>query len=1290
MLEPIALQNNNNFQSLELQTIENLNILKNQIIEIWKSIGWDDGSFRRLLKEGEVKKIKDFTSSVHTLNSSSNPNINSLVTLAITCTQRLESIENSTNQFKKALKDLQEEPWVVSKNIQEYAIQDQEMLVSVAKKIAQSYPSGEVSRYIHRFGIKDVLERFEIAKISAKSFPEETSKDIKNYELNPSQLYEIAKIAGWRSVEFINNYGLNKDQLYEIAIIAAHKGLRSKDLSYYGLDQNQIYEVAKIAAKCEGWFRNANDINDLNVDQKFEIAKIEAANNRFILKYCTCLGIEHLFEIAKIIAAKKSDSYFIYNEISEKISNWNFPEEMRIELAKISAKADGYCTIKNLNNYQISDKAILIDILKIAVKEDGEASKFIKSFDIEDPLIRFEIAKIAAKNKIEKISKNIREFNLSGQRQLIEVATIAAENGIDSSIHFKEYGIKEEKERFEVAKVAAKHPGSGIDCGIDNYDLNDEHKFEIAMILAGVERYGIARHISFFKITDPDKLFEIAKLTVKSNPSSLIGYIKENFNILRPEQRFEIAKMAALLEPKDTAEWFKHFEIRDESQRFVIAKLVIQDRDQLIYISSDIAYHFALSYDHRVELFAEACNKAPQHISKFLKHFELITSGAHRGLHIMYNPQQTIATDCSLGPLLHFDDTRLPDQALANIRIWLGFYLLNCQLLSTKDEFGLEQFLKETDSLSLMESIGKMRNPLKRFQLTAMYFQLKESKDGMQDMFINMQKSKSFSKKDAPIFRLLLTPFIHAYPIHSNWKNVFSTLDSSTYKDAQAQMTVINAFYSLIEAPELNMLQKSQLILEIFDIGASIKEKKKRSEIINRNLRFLDTIIQGGNTKDLMQFVSLRPRSRHFEKNSLQDILKKTFITIIGQVEIKDFGKKFEEKILNSRQPNAFITYASKLQKLNESKTINANLRTLLINVLDGSFNKQRYEIGEHLQKVFAWKDSLKEKWSAGNCKALSDFISEEEIKDKAEMSKNLEIWKFIFEKIDDFHINSNDFIYLQCLETFRKRAGNDFNKCMQEIPEIEKEIHFEMSKNEKDRLIEINNLNFQKALIEILNPQRTLMDKLTSLKAAMEYTKLIFSNNPNHQFLQDLKDLEKLLQSSSNSASTKGWTVEETDDWEDLLLCGTEVLGSCQNINGDPDYNKCLLNYILDGKNRLVVLRDQEGHLRARSILRLLWNNTTDSPVLYQERVYKTAGVSEESLNAIQKMCKHKANSLEISLYKAKSDNDDDEEDGGNETRSELVSLNGIAPYEYVDAGRKGVTTGSYVIPDQFVEIVK
>ena len=108
----------------------------------------------------------------------------------------------------------------------------------------------------------------------------------------------------------------------------------------------------------------------------------------------------------------------------------------------------------------------------------------------------------------------------------------------------------------------------------------------------------------------------------------------------------------------------------------------------------------------------------------------------------------------------------------------------------------------------------------------------------------------------------------------------------------------------------------------------------------------------------------------------------------------------------------------------------------------------------------------------------------------------------------------------------------------------------------------------------------------------------------------------------------------------------------------------ECLLEYVMDGKNSLVAVKDRSGKIIARSILRLLVDREK-KPVLFLEYIYPFGSSHSGALLA---MAQKKAEQLGVRLLTS-------------ETRECYAkSLGSCAPHEYCDAVR-GVTNGEYVI---------
>lgn len=173
--------------------------------------------------------------------------------------------------------------------------------------------------------------------------------------------------------------------------------------------------------------------------------------------------------------------------------------------------------------------------------------------------------------------------------------------------------------------------------------------------------------------------------------------------------------------------------------------------------------------------------------------------------------------------------------------------------------------------------------------------------------------------------------------------------------------------------------------------------------------------------------------------------------------------------------------------------------------------------------------------------------------------------------------------------------------------------------------------------------------------------------------FQNDIKALfSGLIKRDEVKQSYAGYSIVDTDDYQDLFLSGTEVEGSCQTVDGNPNLNKCLMGYAFDGKNRLLAVKDKEGKIIARQIFRVLWNGK--EPVLFLERVYPNL-VDPKLKLALEAFAKQRALALGLSLLTV------DPKKPKYEGSIKSLSTLGKIPYEYSDAGDGHVTNGTFTI---------
>ena len=243
--------------------------------------------------------------------------------------------------------------------------------------------------------------------------------------------------------------------------------------------------------------------------------------------------------------------------------------------------------------------------------------------------------------------------------------------------------------------------------------------------------------------------------------------------------------------------------------------------------------------------------------------------------------------------------------------------------------------------------------------------------------------------------------------------------------------------------------------------------------------------------------------------------------------------------------------------------------------------------------------------------------------------------------------------------------ADPDFVKAVQSyvdrFKKAAEEIRVQLTVHDE----EYQNLLLQKDLMDLYlygNEKTALSQHLNQLIKIQGRLK-----GSKEEFLNDVVGMIGALKKQKQSYEE--YKIINTDRFDLMMLCGTQVQGSCQRIDGEPTLNKCLLAYLLDGKIRLIAIVDKEGNVVARSILRLLYDETNNCPCLMQERVYSNF-LDESLTTALDKFAQDQAESLGLALYRV-----DDTDDAS------LVSFRSPAPWEYVDSAGGVYANGRYII---------
>ena len=313
---------------------------------------------------------------------------------------------------------------------------------------------------------------------------------------------------------------------------------------------------------------------------------------------------------------------------------------------------------------------------------------------------------------------------------------------------------------------------------------------------------------------------------------------------------------------------------------------------------------------------------------------------------------------------------------------------------------------------------------------------------------------------------------------------------------------------------------------------------------------------------------------------------------------------------------------------------------------LKGEFPNCRYDLlnNPHLTIIFKNNPDLFEKWKAPSEIPLEHIVKQDLSQSAASHIVVKDLMKLA---IDNDHLGDKNLLSKEFTDFL---DGNGFDAINEIVVVLKNRLESSKTQyRDSKKEIEIDCLN-------ALDSNLLLNQRIQSLQIL--YDKL----DDNLEFKNDVRGIIEKI-SPSQIAQLVFKSIVSAESWEDFLLMGTEVNNSCQRIDGIPDLNKCLLSYILDGKNKVIIIKNSQGKIVARSVLRILWDEEQKSPVLFMERIY-TKGKNSELPNLIRKGCEKIAQDIKLPLVASKRDFPN-----GLPYKGQLSALGGPAPFEYVDA---------------------
>lgn len=989
---------------------------------------------------------------------------------------------------------------------------------------------------------------------------------------------------------------------------------------------NSIKNESDLKSKVEGLCRHLvkNDINE----KKILIDKIGE-------KFATSEENQKLSYqiIVKAFSIDTPDNFSLYKPNSQAL--------FAIEAAKFAAAKDGTAVSKQIEIYDIKSQTGLIEVAKISAEQNSlSTSQLINNYKIESEEGLCEVAKIAAANLASlRPFDIIAHYNIKSEKMVIEIATIAVKKSAKYITFIKDYNIKDPIGLINIAKSCASNNGLILSQNIHLLGIeNEDALISIAKIAMGTHDMA-SDHIENYRIKNQTGLIDIAKISAARSAGTSKNI--EKFHIQDKNALIEIANISMKNNAELTSLYFKNYGFESTQISFTLFLTAIA-------LSQGKANKYIGNFN------------LPEEHSQLRQTFDLLNEKDLNFEAI----RQSISTITesnqwpSLDDLLSKIATRKPDIQKISL-IWMTHFLGQCMNEKiTTEEFKFlmgqgfynsegtdfnEVTNTESNRSGSLEAVLNYSSPASRYVLNSRMVSLAKNVAGRGYASTNLQ-GKVPPHVSIPI---LFLSNLHALGVSKDVcdsqlkisKNLF-------FKEGKNLRVDVNVISSILESKELEVDDKQYLLSQI-NQGLNPFNKKKIIPFLSAIL----TINELNKTSEL--------KKSHLENSTIPKILKGCVGELIALDEIDNFDEKFEAAFGGDRYPNFILTYAAKLLILkdNEKKQAFEALSQSVNGILQGKFPEMRYDLNksDHLSAVFSERPELLKEWKKGKKVKFGDFL--------AETNSNVQPINFQTEFKNKIRDNEN----LPFLSDVLNQ-NKDTEIALKEI----------------DGLLLFKNgdplLNIQKNCIKLMDTKLTFAVRDKLLKEALtDLDKLKDSPELNLSQL-DLKNLrEELIKRNEIVNSRNKFTIEDTDDHRDLYLCGTET-ESCQSITtGGAGFNKCLTGYVLDGKNRLLAVKDQEGKIIARQIFRVLLDGK--EPALFVEAVYPyTAEPMVQE--ALRNFAIQRAHELGLPLFSGEQTEDHielDETTAPKDARP-LASLGSPARFEYADNGG-GVTNGSFTL---------
>lgn len=843
-----------------------------------------------------------------------------------------------------------------------------------------------------------------------------------------------------------------------------------------------------------------------------------------------------------------------------------------------------------------------LKVLEKCIEADHKSvGQNLQLFDLSDSFIADKVGWFLARKDPEDALNLIANKKLIvTEKEKIDIGLFCSET-IDVSTYILKLNISDEAVKTQLAINSAKAEISGIADCVENFQIEHEkNRLEVAKVW--VQQGGILQLYNFesFNIQNPSFKKEFAMFALEQ------GNIVEAFGWLCIENeadKIELAWLAATKYPKKTASEFSRFDIREESVRLKFAHFFVQKK-----ISVSIAEFYITDIEERMKVLEELRqNSIP--VGRTIKDFGVV--------------DEKIRIEIALADVKQLDITHI------------------LELYEIKDESALTQISREciqryASNSKPLDWISTLPLSKKRiFELQIFYLK-----------YIPNQYSNDNIKFDTPLYEkyrewILKAPIAKTLEGAENIKEFSSVL--SHYIDSK-QETVREDLkvgskdrsFTFEKNEQLNQISK---LLKKVEQEKSFQVKYELLSWLAFTVMSLETVEKFDSKLPLEEIFDLRDTQKRYQclsslienvllpnkLQSYQEISPNTHMKLPALLLIELKGAKKFDRLFNLLKKERNL--------LRDGATLKQALQAFDVVIRDALLTAD--EKVEVLLATFESKNKEEIKKNMLSIQSIYLLNKEEELKAASFEFHGKNLDSIMKKMVDTLPFQGQHENLLQSYqETFGScRQSNALHVYSGMLKEIRND-------EEREQAVSAFSVYLDSVLDGSFKDKRYETPHLQKAFNLQDSLK---------------KDWIKGAESVSKDEKLKDLKFVDTDDYWDLLMCGTEVADSCQHVSATTGFNIGLLAYLLDGKNRLIAIKNKEGKVIARSTLRLLIDNKTNKPALMMERVYPNNSNFSSSL---EQFAKRRAADLNLDLFTLGVNKVDLESLGGN-----------LAPKEYVDS---------------------